>query len=132
MLATAYDLLYDLGITANYAGFFQAACAIDLCMEQPKRLLLVTKAVYPEVAKRYKTSWKAVERNIRTVNKLIWERNWPALERLAGKSLPCKPSNAQLLAILSYCLFSRRADPPAPIGRAGHPSSPMERIRRRG
>lgn len=64
----SYGLLYSLGVTANYTGFFHTTFALQLCVEQPERLLLVTKWVYPDVAKRYKTNWKAVERNIRTVN----------------------------------------------------------------
>ena len=46
-----YDLLYRLGATANYTGFFHMAYAVWLCVEQPDRLLLVTKWLYPEVAK---------------------------------------------------------------------------------
>ena len=107
MQTEVYDLLYHLGVTANYAGFFQAACAVCLCVEQPERLLLVTKWVYPDVARQYKTNWKAVERNIRTVNGLVWEQNRPYLEELAGRKLPHKPSNAQLLAILVYRLLSQ-------------------------
>ena len=102
-----HDLLYHLGVTANYTGFFQTASAVRLCMEQPERLLLVTKWVYPDVAKQCKASWKAVERNIRTVNGIIWERNRPYLEELAGRELPHRPDNAQLLAILSHCLRSQ-------------------------
>ena len=102
-----YALLYRLGVTANYTGFFQTASAVRLCMEQPERLLLVTKWVYPDVARQYKTSWKAVERNIRTVNGLVWKQNRPFLEKLAGRELPHKPSNAQLLAILAYSLLSQ-------------------------
>ena len=30
-----YDLLYQLGVTANYTGFFHTAYAISLCAEQP-------------------------------------------------------------------------------------------------
>ena len=56
------DLLYQLGISANYKGFFHAAYAVSLCMERQDRLLLVTKWLYPDVAKRYRTNWKAVER----------------------------------------------------------------------
>ena len=104
-----YALLYRLGVTANYTGFFQTAFAVRLCMEQPERLLLVTKWVYPDVARQYKTNWKAVERNIRTVNGLVWEQNRPYLEELAGRKLPHKPSNAQLLAILVYRLLSQCA-----------------------
>ena len=101
------DLLYRLGVTANYTGFFQAALAVRLCVEQPERLLLVTKWVYPDVARHYKTNWKAVERNIRTVNGLVWEQDRPFLEKLADRKLLSKPSNAQLLAILAYSLLSQ-------------------------
>ena len=70
-----YDLLYRLGVTANYTGFFHTAYAVSLCAKQPDRLLLVTKWLYPEVARQYQTNWKAVERNIRTVGDIIWREN---------------------------------------------------------
>lgn len=95
-----YDLLYRLGVTANYTGFFHTACAVSLCVEKPDKLLLVTKWLYPEVAKQYNTNWKAVERNIRTVSCIIWRENRPLLEQLAHRPLEQKPRNAQLLAIL--------------------------------
>ena len=107
MQTEVYDLLYRLGITANYTGFFHTAFALQLCVEQPERLLLVTKWVYPDVARHYKTNWKAVERNIRTVNGIVWEQNRLYLEKLTGRGLPHKPSNAQLLAILVYSLLSQ-------------------------
>ena len=94
-----------LGITANYTGFFHMGYAVKLCCERPERLLMVTKWVYPEVAKHYQTNGRAVERNIRTVGKVLWEQNRPALEQLAGRPLPDKPGNAQLLAMLSHCLL---------------------------
>ena len=102
-------MLYRLGVTANYVGFFQTAFAVHLCMNQPDRLLLVTKWVYPDVARQYKTSWKAVERNIRTVNEIVGQKSGSLLGQLAGRELREKPSNAQLLAILSYSLLSQCA-----------------------
>ena len=102
------DLLYRLGITANYVGFFQTACAVSLCVEEPDRLLLVTKWLYPEVAKRYGTNWKAVERNIRTASDVIWKENRPLLEELAGRTLEGQPRAAQLLAILAVAVKKER------------------------
>lgn len=99
-----YDLLYRLGATANYTGFFHMAYAVWLCVEQPDRLLLVTKWLYPEVAKQYGTNWKAVERNIRTMSCIIWRENRPLLEELAHRHLEQKPRNAQMLAILASSL----------------------------
>ncbi|MEY8230018.1 sporulation initiation factor Spo0A C-terminal domain-containing protein [Oscillospiraceae bacterium 50-16] len=99
-----YDLLYQLGVTANYTGFFHTAYAVLLCVDQPDRLLLVTKSLYPEVARQYCTNWKAVERNIRTVNCIIWREKRPLLEELAHRHLDQKPRNAQLLSILTCSL----------------------------
>lgn len=112
----AYDLLYQLGVTANYTGFFQTAYAVSLCARQPDQLLLITKWLYPQVAKQYRTTWKAVERNIRTVGCIIWRENRPLLEKLARRHLEKRPRNAQMLAILSTAL---NAAPPAVQGQAG-------------
>lgn len=103
-MTEVYDLLYRLGVTANYTGFFHMAYAVSLCVEQPDRLLLVTKWLYPEVAKRYGANWKAVERNIRTVSGIIWREGRPLLEELAHRRLEQKPRNAQMLAILAASL----------------------------
>lgn len=109
-----YGLLRRLGATANYIGFFHMAYALQLCVEEQERLLLITKLLYPDVAKRYGTTWKAVERNIRTVTSIIWESNQPLVEALAHRSLPEKPSTAQFLAILSASLPCGGDLPPAP------------------
>ena len=80
-------LLYQLGLTANYRGFFYVSYVIELSIEKEERLLLVTKWLYPEVAKRYGTNWKAVERSIRTAGHIMWRENRPLLEELAGRRL---------------------------------------------
>ena len=106
-----FDLLYRLGISANYTGFFQTARAVELCREEPERLLLVTKLVYPDVARLYRTSRGAVERNIRTVCGVAWKHDRRMLERLAHTQLPQKPGNTQFLAILLYSLPVYRSAP---------------------
>ncbi len=72
----------------------------------------MTKWLYPDVAKQYRTKWKSVERNIRTVGDIIWRENRPLLEQLAHRPLAEKPRNAQLLAILAASLNG----PPAARG----------------
>ena len=99
-----FDLLHQLGISANYTGFLQTACAVELCQAEPERLLLVTKRVYLEVARLYGTSWGAVERNIRTACGIAWANNRCLLEQIAHKPLSQKPYNAQFLAILLHSL----------------------------
>lgn len=117
-----YNLLYRLGLTANYTGFFYLSCAVGLCLERPDRLLLVTKWLYPEIARQYQTNWKSVERNIRTVGGLIWCRNKALLEGLAGRPLLQRPRNTQLLAILTYSLS---AHPPDALAASSLPSPPV-------
>ena len=104
-----FDLLYRLGISSNYTGFFQTACAVELCREEPERLLLVSKLVYPDVARQYGTSRGAVESNIRRTSGIAWNNNRPLLERLACKPLSQKPQNTQFLAILLYALPKNRS-----------------------
>ena len=99
-----FDLLSQFGISANYVGFFQTACAVELCRREPERLLLVTKMVYPDVAKLCGCSWSAVERNIRTACGIAWKNNRHLLEQLAHKTLPRQPYNTQFLAALLYNL----------------------------
>ena len=118
-----HNLLCRLGITANYMGFLYTACAVELCARQPERLQLVTKWVYSEVASRYQTNWKAVERHIRAASGMAWERNRPLLEELAGRPLPQRPYAAQLLAILANSLY---AHSPAPETVPQNPSPGMK------
>lgn len=108
-VTAAYSVLHQLGITANYSGFFHASYSVLLAMENPQRLLLVTKWLYPEVAKRYHTTAGAVERNIRTVVLRAWQLNRETLEQIAGCSLAIKPTAAQFISILSTHLQTERA-----------------------
>jgi len=78
----AYHLLHRLGATANYTGFSYLVRALQLCAEEPE-----------------------VERNIRTVGRVIWNSNRPLLEDLARRELSQKPCTAQLLAILHASLL---------------------------
>lgn len=106
-------MLCRLGATANYRGFSYTAYAVLLCVQQQDRLLLVTKWLYPDVAKRYGTNWKAVERNIRTVITVVWEQNRAWLEGTGPPSrLLRSPCAAQFLSILSNSLLcEQRAGP---------------------
>lgn len=108
-ITEVYDMLYLLGLKANHIGFFYTAYAVWLCAEQKERLLLVTKWLYPEVARHYKTSWYAVEENIRRAVGEVWEGNKAGLEKLAGYSMGKKPWPAQFLGILTESFLNNRA-----------------------
>ena len=96
-----HEALKSLGITPNYIGFHQTICAVELVCRQPDTLFLVTKDLYPSVAKEYGTGWKTVERNIRFVISLAWDRNPGLIRELAGYPMKEKPRAAQFIAILA-------------------------------
>lgn len=95
------DLLYALGVTANYTGFYITAYAASLCARDPDMLRGITKSLYPQLGRQFNKSSAAVERNIRTVVNAAWMNNPALLERLAGRPLLRKPANAMFLAFLS-------------------------------
>lgn len=101
-----YRLLCRMGVTANCNGFYHTAYAVLLAMENPQRLLMVTKWLYPEVAQHYHTTWSAVERSIRTVITIIWNTCPELLSEIAGCPLPKKPGPSQFISMLSVYLYS--------------------------
>lgn len=100
-ISEIYALLYQLGLTENYTGFFHTSYAVYLAAQQPDRLLLVTKWLYPEVARQYATTWKCVERNIRTAVHIVWDTNPELLKALARHPLSQKPKASKFLSILA-------------------------------
>lgn len=110
-----HALLRTLGITTGYKGFACISYALELCMESPDRLELVTKWVYLDVARHFRTSWMAVERNIRTACEVIWREHRMLLSELADRPLRRRPQNSELLHILTSTLLAREPAPsPSP------------------
>ena len=103
-LAEIYDLLYGLGLTGNSVMFFYTAYAVWLCVQQPERLLLVTKWLYPEVAKHYHTTPAAVERSIRRAANTVLTCSFSQLAALMEYPETVRPRTAQFLALLASCI----------------------------
>lgn len=95
------QLLHRLGVTENYTGFPHTVYAVQLSIDDPDRLQLITKRLYPDVARRYGVTWQAVERDIRTVVSVAWTADPALLSELAGRELAGKPNNASFLSILA-------------------------------
>ncbi len=106
MISKIYELLTQLGVTANYTGYYHTAYAVNLAIESPSRLLLVTKHLYPDVAKHFSTTSLCVERNIRTVVEVAWDRHPEMLTELAKYDLLTRPSASQFIAILAAAVSS--------------------------
>lgn len=99
-------LVRSLGIGGNYQGYKYLTYAISLCLEDEDYLLSVSKLLYPEIAKMYKTTACSVERNLRTVVAVCWERgNRALLETISLYPLISKPTTSEFLDIVTTHLI---------------------------
>lgn len=98
-------ILYSIGLTPNYKGYHQLKQALKIVMEEPEALEEVTKQLYPVVARRYGTNWKAVERNIRAMIKIAWRTAPEKLKELSGCPLEQRPKPTQFLAFFAHYLL---------------------------
>ena len=104
-------VLWDLNIPPNYLGAHYLAYAELLVLEDQRRLTMVTKWLYPEIAARYHTSWQAVERNIRTVISICWDKDAGAqMERQMGCTFSSKPSPTGMIQVLARHLLGQPQD----------------------
>ena len=94
-------MVRSLGIGATYRGYSYLNYGILLCLQDENYLLSISKTLYPEIAKTYGTTSCSVERDIRTVVKVCWERgNRELLQELALHPLDYKPTSGEFLDIL--------------------------------
>ena len=96
-----YDLLYQLGIIANCSGFFYTAFSVWLAVREPKRLTLVTKWLYLDVARHYDSSVDAVGKGISRVITEAWDNKPELLSNWARYALTEKPKPSEFIAILA-------------------------------
>ena len=101
------ELLNRLGVTANYKGYHYVVLAVEHAVNNPESLILVTKLLYPAIAKGYQTRWQNAERNIRTAVDIAWTANAKFLEYIAQHSLPQKPKSSEFIAILAQYVSQR-------------------------
>lgn len=107
------SLLYPLGVTAQYTGYYYAVCAVELAAADPSHLMLVTKDLYPTVASQFSSTGSRVERNLRHMADIAWRTNPALLETMAGHPLMQRPCASQFIAILTnqYRILLSREDP---------------------
>lgn len=100
-------LIHKLGISSKYAGFDMLEYAITLTCENDVILKSITKKLYPQIAKHFNTTSLCVERNIRTIINVCWEKgNRELLNEIAGYQLKEKPSVSKFIDIIATYLCS--------------------------
>lgn len=95
-------IIRSLGISATHLGYYYLNTAILLVLEDENRLLMISKLLYPLVAELHSTTPTCIERNIRTVISLCWNRgDRERLFQIAGCRIQVKPTNGEFIDILS-------------------------------
>ena len=104
--------LMELGFHPNRAGFQYIRDAIIMLSDNPG--LRVTKHIYPELAKRYRTGDTAVEKNIRDAISSLWQNTDLQILRRYFPPAPNgkipRPSNPVFLSTMAEMLFNVRKD----------------------
>lgn len=103
-------VLASLGIPGNYKGFLYLAYATKLSIEAPERILLITKWIYPDVARRFNTTVSCVERDIRLLIHRLWCINPNTFSALTQVPLNSAPTNARMLSMLYYLISTRHPE----------------------
>lgn len=68
-----HELVRSLGLSRSYAGYKYLVYALELLREEPERLELVTKGIYPEVARRFGVTFGGVDKGLRTAAEVCRE-----------------------------------------------------------
>ena len=107
------SLLHDLGIPSHVRGYRYIRDGVMLLYESSSLVNLVTKDVYPIIAKKYDTTTTRVERAIRHAIEISWMRgDIKLMEDLFGNSIDfdrSKPTNAEFLTTIAdkFKLYSK-------------------------
>ena len=95
------SLLHRLGVYENMQGYYVIKAVVFVALQEPESLLMVTKWLYPQAAKRCGTNWKALEKNLRTMISRIWINYPESLQALTVVPLRKKPTPSQFVALLA-------------------------------
>lgn len=98
----AERLLRCLGATGRLVGFRYTIFMVEAVRDDPERILLITKRLYPETARRFKVSAASVERDLRTVIHTCWRQpDHSFFNHVAGTTLCRQPTNTEFVDMLA-------------------------------
>ncbi len=96
------EVMLEMGVPAHLKGYHYLRASIVMAKEDMEVVGSVTKLLYPEIAKMYKTTEQKVERAIRNAIEVSWTRgNAQTFEELFGYSVQSgtgRPTNSEYIA----------------------------------
>lgn len=99
------QIMRDVGVPAHIKGYQYMRDAVLLVIEDLELISSVTKRLYPELARRYKTTPSRVERAIRHAIEVAWTRGQvETIHDLFGYTINTKkgkPTNSEFIAMVA-------------------------------
>lgn len=102
------QIMRDVGVPAHIKGYQYMRDAIVMAVKDREIISAVTKRLYPELAKSYKTTPSRVERAIRHAIEVAWSRGRvETINDLFGYTINTrkgKPTNSEFIALVADTL----------------------------
>ena len=99
------EILHTMGVPAHVKGYSFLRQSIIMVINEPEVISLVTKRLYPDIAKRNGTTASRVERAIRHAIEIAWDRgNVEVMNDYFGytiNNMRGKPTNSEFIAMIS-------------------------------
>ncbi|MDR2606571.1 MAG: sporulation transcription factor Spo0A [Oscillospiraceae bacterium] len=99
------EIIHEVGVPAHIKGYQYLRDAIIRTINDPDMINAVTKALYPQVAKKFNTTASRVERAIRHAIEVAWDRgDIDVLQKYFGytvSNIKGKPTNSEFIALIS-------------------------------
>ena len=103
--ALVTNIIHEVGVPAHIKGYLYLRESINMVYNDIELLGSITKVLYPDVAKKYKTTASRVERAIRHAIEVAWSRGkLDTLDELFGYTVSNgkgKPTNSEFIALIT-------------------------------
>ena len=99
------NIIHEIGVPAHIKGYQYLREAIMMVVNDIDIINQITKQLYPEIAKRFKTTPSRVERAIRHAIEVAWNRGQlDVVESIFGYTINAnkgKPTNSEFIAMIA-------------------------------
>ncbi|TDQ41636.1 sporulation transcription factor Spo0A [Aureibacillus halotolerans] len=103
--ANITSIIHEIGVPAHIKGYMYLREAISMVYNDIELLGSITKVLYPDIAKKYKTTASRVERAIRHAIEVAWSRgNVDSISNLFSYTVSmtkAKPTNSEFIAMVA-------------------------------
>ena len=103
--AKVTNIIHDVGVPAHIKGYQYLRDGIIMAVNDVEVINQITKQLYPDLAKKYKTTPSRVERAIRHAIEVAWNRGQiESMENIFGYTINSnrgKPTNSEFIAMIA-------------------------------